>query len=523
MPAGAPSFHELLAERWTSHTNPPPDNTFERLGYAPICKARVLAQQSGEKVLPEPCGQCPQELFHSATEFDVLYGGAAGGGKTKALLMEGIRACVLHPRVRVGAFRRTYDELAESFIKELIFIDYARELGARWNGTDHQLTFPNGSVIRFRYLESVSDATRRQGGEYQLVLFDELTMMPPEAIDIVAIERLRAGPGVPVLGIRSASNPGDIGHGAAKTRYVEGTNYGERTYTDDFGRTVRFIPAKVSDNPHLDEGYINRLYAIPDPARRAAMLDGSWDTFAGQVFAEWSHDRHVVPAFTVPATWQRYAGIDWGYAAPHAVVWGAFNDGRLWVYRERYGTETAERDLARLILEDEGAYVADGLLARRPPEHVRVRAADPSMWNKVADAAPIAETFILAGCAVVKATNDRLGGVQRVHSFLGDGPACAIHRKLGWETCPLLHVMDCAPNLIRTLPALPYDAHRPEDVDTDAEDHAYDALRYLLMQLPVPRVGREARSEPESHQERIAEQLRERVQRRHRGGYVGAF
>jgi len=268
-------------------------------------------------------GYCPTERqaeFHAATEFDVLYGGAAGGGKTVALLMEGIRQADRWPGLRVGAFRRTYDELAESFFAELIKIDYASDLGCRWNGTEHELRFPNGSVIRFRYLESDRSASRRQGGEYQLVLIDERTLIPPTAVSIVVDERVRSGStSLPVLGVRSASNPGGPGHGSCKARFIDPTLHGARSYCDEHGRTVRFIPAKVADNPHLteaDPGYMARLDAIADPARRAAMRDGSWDSFAGQFFSQWSRDTHVVRPFTIPPSWERYAGIAWGYGAP---------------------------------------------------------------------------------------------------------------------------------------------------------------------------------------------------------------
>lgn len=419
-----------------------------------------------------------QQVFHDATEFDVLYGGAAGGGKTKALLMEGLRACVNHPGIRVGAFRRTFDELAESFFPELASVGYAEDLGARWNGSDRELRFTNGSIIRFRYLETVQDATRRQGGQYQLVLLDERTLIPPDAVSILVDERIRTGSvHVPIIGVRSGTNPGGPGHGQCRDRYIEPTDYGAHPYTDLHGRTVRFVPAKVSDNPHIgraDPGYIRRLDAIPDPARRAAMRDGSWDSFAGQYFEEWDRDRHIVPRFEIPAGWRRLAGIDWGYAAPWAVLWAAVDpDGRAWLYRERYERKVGETDQAKRILADE---------ANEPADRGIARFADPSMWRSNGEGLPIASVYAQNQVALQPANNDRIPGWQRVHSYLAEGPACRHHRALGWESCPRLHVLDATcPNLVRTLPTLPYDRLKLEDVDTDAEDHAADALRYLLM------------------------------------------
>lgn len=482
--------------------DPPQRDVFAALGYVPT-------QRQGE--------------FHAAGEFDVFYGGAAGGGKTKALLMEGIRHADRHAGLRVGAFRRTYDELAESFFKELILIDYASELGCTWNGTERELRFRNGSVIRFRYLESIQDATRRQGGEYQLVLIDERTMILPAAVSIVVDERVRSGSNVPVIGVRSASNPGSIGHADVKARYVDATDRGATSYVDDFGRSVRYIPARVDDNPHVDAGYKARLESIPDEHRRRAMLDGDWDSFAGQFFSEWRPERHVVKPFAVPAQWRRLAGIDWGFAAPWAVEWAAVDpDRRVWVYRELYDTEVGEHDQARRILQAEGALTADGQRARKPAEVVDLRMADPSMWGRRGDATPIAMVYAAEGASLMPADNDRVNGWQRVHSYLDEGPACPHHRAMGWDTCPWLHVFDNCANLIRTLPALPYDANKAEDVDTDAEDHAADALRYLLMRLAVPHVGREPRKEPVTVQERIDAQLaRTRRNRRRSAGVVG--
>ncbi|MFD0639590.1 hypothetical protein ACFQ9X_56375 [Catenulispora yoronensis] len=120
-----------------------------------------------------------QQEFHEATEFDVLIGGSAGGGKSAALTMEGVRACIRYPGIRVGAFRRTYGELKESLLAELANRSYAQALGGVWNGSEFELRFPNTSVIMFRYAETILDATRRQGGQYQLLLFDERTLTPP--------------------------------------------------------------------------------------------------------------------------------------------------------------------------------------------------------------------------------------------------------------------------------------------------------------------------------------------------------
>lgn len=448
----AHTFASLLADR----LDPPELDVFGAIGYTPHAKQRE---------------------FHSATEFDVLYGGSAGGGKSFAIVAEGIRAAATYAGMRVLTVRRTYDELNESIFPALRKFDYASALGARWNGTERELRFPNGSVIRFRYLETLDDASRRQGGEYQLLLVDEATLMPPGVVDILRFERLRAADGLPIIGVRSTTNPGGPSHGEVRKRYIDATEHGAKVSVDEHGNTVRFIQAKATDNPHLDDGYHRRLDAIPDPQRRAAMRDGEWGQFAGQMFTEFRWDRHVMDPIELPAAWKRYNGVDWGFKAPWAVLWAAVDeDGRVWVYREIYETQVGESEQARRILAAEGG------------EHVAVRYADDAMWATRGDAKPIADIYAENGVHLTQAgkgAGSRVNGWQRWHSYLAEGPACPHHRAQGWRTCPNIHIFRTCPKLLFELENLPYATKgpSPEDADTNAPDHAMDAGRYLLLNL----------------------------------------
>ena len=183
------SVLELAAAQWEA----PAGDVFARLGYVPTPK---------------------QQVFHDATEFDVLFGGSSGGGKSVALVGHAIRECSRYPGMRVGAFRRTYPELKESLLTELsTTFGYAQALGASWNGNEYELRFPNGSLIMFRYAETLKDATRRQGGQYQLLIFDERTLTPPDVVAFLE-SRLRSGRAdIPVLGIRSSRTRAGAGTG----------------------------------------------------------------------------------------------------------------------------------------------------------------------------------------------------------------------------------------------------------------------------------------------------------------------
>jgi hypothetical protein len=417
-----------------------------------------------------------QSIFHDATEYDILYGGAAGGGKSRALVMEAIRACVRHPGLRVGAFRRTYGELKESLLAELAQANFAGALGASWNGTEYELRFPNGSLLMFRYAESIKDASRRLGGQYQMLVFDERTLTPPDVCSFLE-SRLRSGrTDIPVLGIRSATNPGGPGHGAVKTRYIQPTNYGDDVITGEHGRTVRFIPSKLADNPHVNPEYAKSLEALPEKLR-AAYLDGDWDVFAGMMFPELKRERHSVEPLTLPPQWRRYNGIDWGYTAPWAVLWAAVDeDGRVWIYRELYQRQVGEAEQARKILA-----------AEADDEHIAARYADDAMWATRGDARPIASVYAEQGAhltAAGKGPGSRIHGWQRFHSYLGEAAACPHHRAMGWDTCPKLHIFSTCTELWRELSNLPHaTSGDPEDADTNADDHACDAGRYLLVNL----------------------------------------
>jgi len=199
--------------------------------------------------------------------------------------------------------------------------------------------------------------------------------------------------------------------------------------------------------------------------------------FSGQAFGGWNHDRHVIQPFPIPGTWKRYNGIDGGFRAPWCTLWAAEDpDGRAWFYREIYSPGVGETDQAKRILA-----------AEAPDEHVAVRYADDSMWAVSGESKASAVVYAENGVHLTpagKGPGSRVTRVRRTRTYLAEAPACAHHRALGWDTCPLMHVFPQCENLIRTLPTLPHaSTGDPEDVDTHAEDHAYDAMSYLLINL----------------------------------------
>lgn len=413
----------------------------------------------------------PQTAFLAADEQDILYGGAAGGSKSTSLLMYALRACADFPGLQAFWFRRSFPELEHSVLRMLGRWRYGKQLGASYNRQLHELTFSNGSILTFAHAKNLEEATAYQSAEINLLLIDERTTIPPDVIDML-YTRVRSGVvGVPCLGIRSATNPGNIGHSRVLTEYVEATGYGQKVITDSFGRSRRFIQARASDTPQLGEDYIKSLAGLPEHLRKA-FLDGDWSVFQGQVFSEWRYDRHTVEPFQVPDIWQKYAGMDWGFTAPFAVVWAALDeDRRLWVFRDMSAKQlTAERQAQEVLAAETRA------------EWNIIRFRDPATKQRNGAGTSVAEAWSQAGLVTVDAPNDRVSGWQTLHHWLADGPACRMHAEQGLALCPKLHVMRNCTEVIRTLPALPYRTlGNVEDADTQADDHIPDGLRYLVM------------------------------------------
>jgi hypothetical protein len=387
--------------------------------------------------------------------------------------MLALRACVRYPGIQVFWFRRSFPELNQSVLRLLARFGHARMLGATWNGSSYELRFSGGSVLTFAHAKNLQEASALSSAEINLLILDERTTIPPDVVNFL-YTRVRSGvPGVPCLGIRSASNPGFVGHRVVKEGWVDATDYGQREIIDGAGRRRIFIPARISDNPFVGD-YEETLRGIEDPELRRRIADGDWSVMPDQAFPDWRREKILVPAFEVPETWMRYGGFDYGWSAPAAYVLAARDgDGRVWCYRELTMRQTPEKEQAARVrgIEDVAPVV---------------RAADPAMWGKSGSALPPASQFALEGVALRKADNDRLGGKGRLHTYLADGPACAYHRSLGWGMCPMLHVVEGGcPELLVSMETLPRDPHKPEDVDTNADDHHYDSLRYLLMAVGV--------------------------------------
>lgn len=431
----------------------------------------------------------PQAAFVKCPVFEVVYGGARGGGKTDACLGDWALHAKRYGQDAKGLFlRRTQIALLPTIERAKRLF---RPLGAVWKEQDKRFVWPSGATLYFRYLDKDSDADNYQGHDYTRVYVEELTQfVDPAPLDKIKAT-LRSGAGVPT-GFRASCNPGGPGHGWVKQRYIEpgAWNIVKSTFTNPFtneevSRSRVFIPAKLSDNPqllHNDPGYVANLYMSGSKALVQAWLQGDWDVVEGAFFDCWDSSKHVVEPFAIPREWTRFRSFDWGSAAPFSVGWwavagddyGRIPRGALIRFREWYGASAPQKGL-KLTTEA----VAAGILERDAGEVIPAGSvADPAIFAE--DGGPSrAEIFGRHGVWFRRADNKRVSG----NGAMGGWDEMR-QRLVGKDGVPMLYVFSTCKDFIRTVPALPHDPKRMEDVDSDAEDHIADEARYACMSRP---------------------------------------
>ena len=295
-----------------------------------------------------------QKIFHASSANEILYGGAAGGGKTKALIMDALFRCLKNPGTTAVVFRRTYQELEDTDIKEAQ-ASYPEKL-AVYNAGRHEFRLVNGSKILFRHCENEADRFRYSGIEIQFLYFDELTSFEQTIYDFLKT-RLRAKKSLGVVPIvRSASNPGNIGHGWVKKMFVDAGPFMSIQEQEIYSETLhksrkirtQYIPALAMENPFITKDYIFELEQKPEVLRKS-LLEGRWDAFEGMVFQEFRNlpehyqDRlwtHVIDPFEIPLDWPRFFSLDHGFSRPFACQWWAMDfQGRAYLYREWPGVK----------------------------------------------------------------------------------------------------------------------------------------------------------------------------------------
>jgi hypothetical protein len=432
-----------------------------------------------------------QAAAHGITVNELLYGGAAGGGKSRWARAVAVQAALLIPGIRIVFFRRTFPDLYRSVVGPL-HEEMPPGLG---KFTGHVFKFTNGSILELGHLSRETDTDKYQGAEYQLIIFEEATHFTEKQYRYMK-SRLRAAGKVKArmdeLGLAPrmvlTANPGGIGHHWVKRRFVDPapakTVFRVRPSLEDPNPGTRcYFPARVTDNPSVNKEYIDELNSLPENMRKA-LRDGDWNVLDGVRFAQWSERHHVISPSDLPIpllTGQKVCAVDYGFAAPFAALWlTKLADGLIVVYRELYRTELTAVQQAELIRDaqaEEEAMSGD----------VIPIVLDPSMWRR-ADAtvskalnhsglppvgSPAHDYQRILGRVPIKGVNARVHGWALLDEKL----------RLRKDGLPRFLCYNTNRDLIRTLPALPRAKNNPEDINTTVEDHLADALRYGMMFL----------------------------------------
>jgi hypothetical protein len=435
----------------------------------------------------------PQEEFFRRNEFECLYGGQAGGGKTDALIMMALRR-VSHPKSRVLLVRRTFPQLQE--IKDRMRGFYPRVVpGADFKSTENRWYFPSGAIITLGHMQNEDDRYNYQGRDFDMVLVDEATQLIPNQY-LYLFSRCRSKiPELPAR-VRCTANPGGPGHQFFKERFRIGLMEPRTVIWDEFtvpdtGEVLRisrvFLPASVYDNPALiknDPAYIARLMQLPEIERKR-LLYGEWDAFEGQALPELSREvhGHQLRIQDVPPEWPVFRAFDWGYSKPFVVAWFACDwKDRVWMVDVWYGTKDGEMDVGlKMTASEIGRQIRER--ERQWGRKISIGPADPSIWNRRPQkdgslGISVQEEMGREGVQWIKADNNRVLGRQQIHERL----------KLDEQGEPGLYLPTTGKDaevLWKSLQSLIEHPNDPEDiVQKNTWDHGYDLLRYALMYRP---------------------------------------
>lgn len=460
-----------------------------------------------------------QVSFMQRPEYECLYGGAAGGGKSDALLAEALRQVDI-PHYRAIIFRKTYPQLTELIDRSQAIYSLAFPK-AKYNESKHVWTFPSGAKIFFGSMQHSKDKTNYQGKRYDFIAFDELTHFTWEEYSYMFSRNRpskspRSSRKTRVY-IRATTNPGGIGHGWVKERFISAAppltpiveEVEVRTPEGETKRLKRdriFIPATVFDNRVLleeDPNYLGSLALLPEKERNA-LLYGDWDSFTGQYFTEFRETPdlkaakdagcnetaetlreqrrwcHVIEPFDISKGvcrgWNILRSYDFGYAKPFSCAWWAVDyDGVLYRIMEMYGCTKNPNEGVKWTPDEQFRKIAE--LERTHP-WLKGRkidgVADPAIWD-ASRGESVADTAIKYGIYFAPGDHERIPGWMQCHYRL----------QFDSNGYPRMYVFANCKAFIRTVPLMMYDETHPEDLDSKLEDHVSDEWRYLCMSRPI--------------------------------------
>ena len=437
-----------------------------------------------------------QKLFLTAKQKYIGFGGARGGGKSWAVRVKAILLCLKYAGIKCMIVRKTYAELTANHIVPMVELlhCYAPKKDDRiasYNDAKKTITFSNGSTILFRYCDNEKDAERFQGTEVDVLFVDEATHQSEEKWKklTACVRGVNKFP----KRIYATMNPGGEGHAWVKRLFID-RNFHRGENANDYV----FIKSKVTDNTALmreNPDYIDQLEALP-PQLRKMWLEGDWDVASGMVFEEFRNDpdhyldrqwTHVIEPFEIPDSWKIYRGFDFGYNKPFSCQWFAVDtDGVVYNILELYGCQkdVNGEDIANVGVKWTPQKMFSEI-HKIESEHRWLKGkqiigiADPACWNSETGES-VAETAAKYQVFFNKGDNNRLSGWMQMHYRLA----------FDENGFPMMYIFKNCKSFIRTIPLMMYDEHKPEDIDSDLEDHNLDSCRYFLMSRPIkPRIA----------------------------------
>jgi hypothetical protein len=446
------------------------------------------------------------EAFET-TATECLYGGAAGGGKSHLMRIAAVVWCSSIPGLQVYLFRRIRDDLNKNHMEGPKGF---RAMLASWVNqgwctiVEDEIRFWNGAKIYLCHCKDEKDIYKYQGAEIHVLLIDELTHFTESMYRFLRNRVRMVGVTIPpqYVGqfprILCGANPGNVGHLWVKATFVSSGIPMEKRLTaaGEGGMVRQYIPARLEDNPSMtvdDPGYEMRLEGLGSAALVQAMRWGDWDVIEGAFFDCWDYKRHVVRPFEIPSDWIRFRSGDWGSAKPFSFGWWA-------IVNEQYNTPDGQRLPRGCMVRYREWY---GMTPGKPNVGLKMHAEpvgkelwqleqnDPKLKYGVLDPAAFSED---GGPSIAERITKGSGG--KVHFIRADNKRVPGRGAMGgWDQMRSRLVGDTDGNAmlvmfstcidsIRTIPALQHDPLKPEDLDSDMEDHAADETRYACMSRP---------------------------------------